>query len=336
MKISKELKVGVLALITMVVFFWLFRFLQGENIFSRGKILYVKYANVDGLLPTKPVNVSGLRVGKVDDIIIQKGNDSIYFVVKMIIEEDIEFSKNTIAEIYEPGILAGKMIQLNLKYDGDIAKSGDTLIAASNESLMQMVSNKLKPTQNRLDSVLVTLNGALGKFSNIADEETNQSLKSVLKSLDASIYALGQTANSLTVTSNNANRLFVHADNKFDELSQNTNKMLSTTNAAIGKYGEVADKLNQSDIDKTLNEINQASASLKATLARIDQADGTLNSVINDKELYNNLNQTASNLNVLVKDLQERPDRYVQFSIFGKKHKAPKKEEEIIILEEEK
>lgn len=335
MNISREVKVGIIAIVTMVAFFWLFKFLQGNNLFSSGRVFYVKYDNVDGLLPTKPVNVNGLRVGKVEDIIIKESHDSIYFVVKMNIEEDLAFTKNTVAEIYEPAILAGKMIQLNLSYQGEPAQDGDTLLAANNQSLMQMVSNKLRPTQNRLDSVLVTLNGALARFNKLADEDTNQSLKAVLRSLDASIIALGQTANSIKQTSDNANLLVVNTESKLDEVTQNTNKLVKTSTEAIGKFGEVAQKINDSKLDETLLEINRASTSLQSTLARIDQSDGTLNNIINDRELYDNLTQTTSNLNILVKDLQEHPDRYVQFSIFGKKHKNPEKKEKIVILEQE-
>lgn len=333
MKISKELKIGATALIALAVFIWLFKFLQGENFFTSGKVLYAKYNDVDGLLPTKPVNINGLRVGRVDDIIIKETKDSLYFIVKMIIEEDIDFTKNTVAEIYEPGLMAGKMIKLNLSYDGKLAQSGDTLISADNPSLMTMLSNKLAPTQNRIDSVLVTLNTALDRFGSMADEETNQSLKQVLRSLDASIYALGLTANSVTRTSDNADILITTTNKSFDALQADTRRMVNTANTALGKYGDVADKINQAKLEETMAQINEATQNLNRTLARIENSDGTLNKVINDPELYNNLAETSENLNILMKDLKERPDRYVQFSVFGKKYKEPKKGSTQVIIE---
>lgn len=332
MKISKELKIGGIALIAILAFVWVFKFLQGENLFTSGKVLYAKYNDVDGLLPTKPVNVNGLRVGRVDDIIIKEGKDSLFFIVKMIVEEDIDFTTNTVAEIYEPGIMAGKMIKLNLSYDGPLAKSGDTLIAADNPSLMTMLSNKLAPTQNRIDSVLVTLNSALDRFGSLADEETNQSLKQVLRQLDASIYALGKTANSVTKTSDNADVLITTTNRNFDALAGDTRRMVNTANTALDKYGDVADKINQANIEATLNEINLATQNLSRTLERIENADGTLNKIINDPQLYNNLEETSANLNLLMKDLKERPDRYVQFSVFGKKYKEPKNSEQEVII----
>lgn len=327
MKISKELKIGVVAILSIVAFYWLFKFLQGENLFTSGKVVYATYHDVDGLLPTKPVNVNGLKVGRVEDIIIKEGNDSIYFIVKMVIEQDLDFTVNSVAEIYEPGLMAGKMIKLNLSYDGRLAKSGDTLISANNQSLMTMLSNKLAPTQNRIDSVLVTLNSALDRFGSMADEETNQSLKSVLRQLDATIYAMGQTANSLKKTSDNTDVLISNANKSIEGLTQDTRVLVGTSNSTIKKYGEVADKINEANIEKTLNEINEATTALSSTLKRLESSEGTLNKIINDPQLYNNLNSTAENLNILMSDLKERPDRYVQFSVFGKKYKEPKKVE---------
>lgn len=327
MKISKELKIGVVAILSIVAFYWLFKFLQGENLFTSGKVVYATYHDVDGLLPTKPVNVNGLKVGRVEDIIIKEGNDSIYFIVKMVIEQDLDFTVNSVAEIYEPGLMAGKMIKLNLSYDGRLAKSGDTLVSANNQSLMTMLSNKLAPTQNRIDSVLVTLNSALDRFGSMADEETNQSLKSVLRQLDATIYAMGQTANSLKETSDNTDILISNANKSIEGLTQDTRVLVGTSNSTIKKYGEVADKINEANIEKTLNEINEATKALSSTLKRLESSEGTLNKIINDPQLYNNLNSTAENLNILMSDLKERPDRYVQFSVFGKKYKEPKKVE---------
>lgn len=333
MKISKELKIGVVAIISIVAFYWLFKFLQGENLFTKGKVVYATYNEVDGLLPTKPVNVNGLRVGRVDDIIIMEGNDSLYFVVKMIIEHDLDFTVNTVAEIYEPGLMAGKMIKLNLSYDGRLAKSGDTLVSASKQSLMNMLTDKLAPTQNRIDSVLISLNSVLDHFGTITDEETNQSLKSVLRQLDATIFAMGQTANALTETSNNTDKLINNTNTSIQALSSDAQTLFGTTNTTLEKYGNVAETINQSNLDSTLNEMNEAIASLNVTLQRIESSDGTLNKIINDSELYDNLARSSENLNILMQDLKERPDRYVQFSVFGKRYKEPKKEETEIIID---
>ena len=97
MKLSKEFKIGIITLLTLVGFFMLFNFLKGQNIFSSGRLFTVKYENVNGLAPSKPVSVNGLRVGQVKEIKIIDTAKPIYFEVVISVEKDIEFSKKTVA-----------------------------------------------------------------------------------------------------------------------------------------------------------------------------------------------------------------------------------------------
>lgn len=318
---SKELKIGIISIVTIALFYWLFIFLNGKNVFTSGEIYYVTYENVDGLLPTKPVNVNGLKVGSVEDINIIQGKDSLYFVVKLVLTKKIDFTKNTVAEIYEPGLMAGKQIRLNLSYEGEIAKSGDTLRAANNQSLMSMLSNKLKPTQNKVDSVLVTLNKTLDRYGNLADDNTNKSLKEVLISLNKTIISLEKTANNVTELALSARRVTSVLEAKVSTIADNTNNTMISANTTLKKIGNLTEKLNDGKLDNTLTNLQQSTEELKKFMTKIENPDGSLGKVVNDPELYNNLNKTAENLNLLIQDLKQKPDRYFQFSIFGKKVK---------------
>ncbi|MRJ10361.1 MCE family protein [Ornithobacterium rhinotracheale] len=322
MKISKEIKIGLISIVSIGLFYWLFTFLNGKNVFTSGEIYYVVYQDVDGLLPTKPVNVNGLKVGSVEDIKIIEEKDNIHFVVKMVLDKKLHFSKNTVAEIYEPGLMAGKQIKLNIDYNGSEAKSGDTLKAANKESLMTMLSNKLQPTQNKIDSVLTTLNSTLGRFGNLADDQTNQNLKQVLASLDKTIRSLELTSNSARSLIQSTTKVTDKLDGDVKELTQNANNVMSTANTTLKKYGDVADKINATNFEKTLANLESSSKELKSFITKVDQADGTLNKLINDPAFYDNLNKTTKTLNTLLAEIKERPDKYIQFSVFGKKVKV--------------
>ena len=318
---SRELKIGLISVVSIASFYWLFTFLNGKDIFTSGEIYYVTYTNVDGLLPTRPVNVNGLKVGSVEDIQIVEKKDSLYFIVKMVLNKKLNFSKNTVAEIYEPGLMAGKQIKLNLNYNGTPAKSGDTLLASNSRSLMAMLSNKLQPTQNKVDSVLTTLNGTLGKYGKLADEETGKSLKEVLSNLNKTILSLEQTSNAVKALALSTNKISDKLDAKINGLTDNTNQALVTANTTLKSYGDIAKKLNDGKIEQTLANLEQSTAELKNFINKIDNSNGSLNKIISDKELYDNLNKTSKNLNILISDFKDRPDKYVQFSIFGKKVK---------------
>jgi phospholipid/cholesterol/gamma-HCH transport system substrate-binding protein len=53
---------------------------------------------------------------------------------------------------------------------------------------------------------------------------------------------------------------------------------------------------------------------------RLTRPDNSLGLLLNDTQLYFNLNQTASSANELLLDLRAQPKRYVHFSLFGSKN----------------
>jgi phospholipid/cholesterol/gamma-HCH transport system substrate-binding protein len=320
MRISKEVKTGAVVIVTLLAFYALYNFLKGKNLFAAGNTYYVKYDDVSGLSPSKPVSVNGLRVGRVDEIQIMDQQSPIYFVVKLSLERDIDFSKNSVAEIYEPGIMSSAEVRLLLDYKGEPAKDGDTLRGLVRPSLTSMFSKEFEPTKRKFDSLLISVNSTMMSVDKLLDEENRKSLKNILKSLDATLNTFNGTAQSLTRTSDNANELIT--ENKAQ--LKNT---LASAEQTMDKFGTMADKINNLELEKIIKNFEDASLSLNTTLEKINSGQGTLGAMMNDRELYDNLTRTSENLDAFLIDLKENPNRYVQFSIFGKKQKPIKEEE---------
>ena len=128
MNLSKEVKAGLIAIFAIVSFMLFFQFLKGKNVFSTDNFFFVKYDNVDGLEPSNAVTINGLKVGLVDQIIpITSKDGKISFVVRISVDDQYSFSKNSPVEIFEPSLMGGKQLKINLVYDNKIAKDGDTL-----------------------------------------------------------------------------------------------------------------------------------------------------------------------------------------------------------------
>src|SRR5690606_35325039 len=137
MKITKEIKAGFIAILAIVGFVLLFQFMKGKSLFTTDNIFYAKYDNVEGLAQSSPVSINGLKVGQVDKIIPQTTKDGrIHFIVKITVDNDFQFSKNSTLEIFEPGLMSGKEMRVNLAYGGTTAKDGDTLQGAFKLSML--------------------------------------------------------------------------------------------------------------------------------------------------------------------------------------------------------
>ncbi|MBW7870405.1 MAG: MCE family protein [Flavobacteriia bacterium] len=320
MKITREAKAGFVVIVTMIAFYTLFNFLKGKNLFSSGNTYYVVYSDVSGLAPSKPVTVNGLRVGRVDNIEIVDDARPIYFVATIKLERKIDFSKNTIAQIWEPGLMSGAEVRLLLDYKGNSAKSGDTLRGELKHSMLDEFSTKLEPTQKKLDSLMMNLNTTIGDAHKLVDDENRENFKQVLKNLDATLVSFNQTSKSLTQTSDSAGKLI-------EENREQLTKTLSVAQTTVEKFGQTADKLNNLELEKIIANFEQVSAKLNQTLDEINSGKGTMGALLKDRELYDNLLKTTNSLDELLSDMKKHPDRYIQFSIFGKKQQPLPKEE---------
>ncbi|WP_068595848.1 MlaD family protein [Vaginella massiliensis] len=318
MKISNEVKIGAVTLITIVSFFMLYNFLRGSKLFSRGTTYYAEYENVSGLQPTKPVSINGLKVGKVDEIKIIQGQP-LRFLVKFTVTEDVEFSKNTVAQIFSPGIMQSSELQLLLDYQGEMAKDGDYLKSSVNAGLLGELGGQIEPTQQKLDTVLVTLDRTLKAVEHLLDNDNQQNIKILIDNLNRTVGSFNETARSFSTTASSADGLIRENQKILNSTLTNANSMLASAKVSVDKFGNTADKLNNLQLEQTLANFETASKDLKDLMSRIERGDGTLGGLLNDKTMYNNLNEATKNLNELMLDLKQNPNRYVNFSVFGKK-----------------
>ena len=314
MKYSKEIKAGLIAVLAIVGFVFLFQFMKGKSFFVSDNIFYAKFDNVDGLQASNPISINGLKVGQVDKIIPVTGQDGkLHFVVKLLIDKIYGFSKNSTAEIFEPGIMSGKEMRVNLVYDNaSFAKTGDTLKGTSQLSLMSNLSSQVGPVKDQLQSVLAKVDSTVAATNKILDEQNRREIKALLISLN-------QTVASFKQTSDNTNKLISNNQKGIENVVSNANETMKSAKIAVDKYGNVAENIDVKKLNVTVEKLSDVSNKLSSVIDGINNGQGSLGKLTKDEALYNNLNETSNNLNLLIKDLKENPKRYINISVFGKK-----------------
>ena len=313
MKYSKEIKAGLIAILAIVGFVFLFQFMKGKSFFTTDNIYYAKFDNVDGLEQSNPVSINGLKVGQVDKIIPKTSKDGkLHFVVKLLIDKAYSFSKNSTAEIFEPGLMSGKEMRVNLIYDNaPLAKDGDTLKGAFQISLMSNLSSQVGPVKDQLQSVLAKVDSAVASTNKILDEQNRREIKALLASLN-------QTVASFKATSDNTNKLISSNQKGIENVVSNANETMKSAKIAVDKYGNVAESIDTKQLNQTIAKLSEVSNKLNQVVSGIQNGEGSLGKLTKDEELYKNLNETSANLNSLVKDIKENPKRYINVSVFGK------------------
>ncbi len=306
MKLTREVKTGILAIGAILLFIFGYSFLKGTNLFQDSRIFYVKYQNVEGLAKSAPVTINGLVVGKVNNIGF--GSKGGGLVVKFTVESDFAFSKNSMVKIYSAGLIGGKSLGIFPDYNANnLAKSGDTLRGEIDLGMLDAVSKALGPLQNKLTATLTSVDTLLAGVNEILNEESRTNLQSAIKDLNS-------TMRSLNGASGKLNTLLANNSEKLDRTFTNLDDMAAN-------FSTLSDSLAQLEVGRLVSDLDKVVSGFDAIVSKIDNGEGSVGKLINDEKLYNNLEGASKQLEQLLQDLKLNPKRYVNISVFGKKQK---------------
>ena len=303
MKLSYEIKTAILVLSGIILFIIGFSYLKSNDVFVADRIFYAVYDDVEGVSKGTPVTISGFNVGSVQDIKFYKNTSQL--LLKFRVENDFTFSDQSIAQIYETGLIGGKALSVVPKNGQRLAKSGDTLRSSIAPGLTELVNDKLTPLQEKIESMVVSADSVLIGLNSVLNNEAKFEIQSSIKNFSSTVADLKNSAGTL------------------DELL-NTNK--SQINNIISNVNQTSNEL--SDLSIVVKNLSQSSKSIDKIVNEISNGNGSLNKLIFDDELINSLDAASSNINLLLKDLRLNPKRYVHFSLFGKKNLPYKEDKE--------
>ena len=282
-----------------------YNYLKGINLFEKTRTFKVVYSKVDGLASSNPVTLNGYTIGKVQKINFNPNNTK-ELIVDIVIENDVQFSKSSKAELYETGLIGGKAIAIIPDYDNNImANSGDYLVGTVKPGLTDLVNQIMPQIQLQLEEVMQNAKVVLSNINTLFDEETKESLKS-------SIDQFSSLTNNLSETSENINNLIKNNSTSIASTVDNLNKTSIKMNDISTSISEVNLNLILTNLDSTVSNLNNLTN-------QMSKGEGTMGRLIYDAKLFENLDNATKNLEVLIEDIKSNPKRYVHFSIFGKK-----------------
>ena len=309
MKLSYEIKTGVLVLTGIILFIIGFSYLKSNDVFIKDRVFYAVYEDVEGVSKGTPVTISGFNVGSVQDI--KFFNNSSKLLLKFRVENDFSFSNQSTAQIYETGLIGGKALAVIPKYGNEIAKSGDTLNSSIAPGLTELVNDKLSPLQEKIESMVVSADSVLISLNSVLNTQAKDQIQSTITNFSSTVTDLKNSAGTL-------DEMISMNKNKINNIITNVNK----------SSNELSDLSNSfSDLTVIIENLSESSNSIENIVNEISSGNGSLGNLIYDDNLIKSLNAASSNINLLIEDLRLNPKRYVHFSLFGKKNKTYKKED---------
>ena len=294
--ITKEVRIGIAGIIALCILVYGINYLKGINMFKPSSYFYVKFQNVNGLAKSSPVFADGVRVDIVRDIYYDY-NQAENVIVEVELDTELRIPKGSSAELVSELMGGVRMNILLANNPREKYAVGDTIPGKLNNGMMESVAALMPQIEQmlpKLDSIMISLNNILN----------NQSIPATLHSVE-------KTAANLEVASGQLKVLMGR------DIPQLTGKL----NTIGDNFITISGNLKEIDYAATFKEIEQTLANVKMVTEKLNSKDNTVGLLLNDPQLYNNLNATTANAASLLEDLKEHPKRYVHFSLFGKKDK---------------
>jgi len=306
LKLSKEVKTGILSLSAILLFIYGYSFIKGSDIFDNSRIFYVSYQNVEGLDNSARVTINGLAVGKVKSINLVNKEGGL--IVSFSVDREFNFSRNSIVRIYSSSLIGGKQLAIILDNEtNNIAKSGDTLKGEIEKGMLEVMTGGLKPLEQKVLTTLSNLDSLVLNLTDVLDDETRLNLKE-------SIVSLNQTMNSFKEASGNLNSIIKTNKEKL-------NNTFANLEIASENFARFSDSLAQIETGKMVKDLENIISRFNSILEGIEDGKGSIGKLLKDDKLYDNLEGASKQLELLLEDMKLHPKRYVHFSLFGKKSK---------------
>jgi phospholipid/cholesterol/gamma-HCH transport system substrate-binding protein len=289
-----EVKIGITGVVAIVALFLGINFLKGVNLFSSSEKYYIVFSNTKGLTKSSSVYADGYKVGIVSDIEYDFRHPG-KVVVEISTDKGLRIPKGSSAQLDEAvlgGCTLNMLLATNLR---EAYHPGDTIEGSDANGLMAKVGGmvpQLEEVVAKVDTLVTTLNTLL----------SNPNLPLIIQNAELITENLNKSTNQLNTL-----------------LRNDIPQMTGTFTKAGENVATLTDKMNQLDIQATLESVNQTIGSVHNMMEQMQSPNGTLGKLMNDPSVFDNLNHTVQSADSLVSDLKAHPKRYVHFSVFGKK-----------------
>ena len=248
--------------------------------------------------------INGLSIGNVTKLDFLPNSTKI--IVTLKVKDKLNFSSKSTASIYETGVLGGLAISIEPLFEREsIVKTGDTLMSSVRPGLTELINRQIEPLSRQLQSTITSVDSIFTGASNVLNRQTQEEIKESISVLTSAINAIKNSSVIIEETLTSKNTQINNTIDNFEKISSN--------------LSNVSDELNSFGLTSLLSNLEVSVDGISSIVDKLDSDNSTLGKLINEDEVYNNLNSSIESLNILINDIKANPKKYVHFSVFGRK-----------------
>ncbi len=331
---KREIRIALLALVTLAVSIWGFKFISGKNMFSGDKTFFAIYENVQDVNTATPVQINGFEVGTVISI-LPEPDDIKQIRVGFTVSDKVEIPDYTIAQLMSISPLGGKRIELvfDKMCDGSNCADNKSVLKSKNVGLFGSIIS-----EDELDQNIEKITGTIDKtIAGLGDPNSNDAVDVSIRNLSVTLENFASISEKLETLMSRSSRNMEKTVSNISTLTESLVVSNQKVDVMLDNLATITNDLSKVKLSETISKtegtITQAESSLKSVETTMDQAtttlselkdimksmnsqESTMGMLLNDKSLYMNIESSSKNLNLLLQDIRLNPRRY--FKVFGK------------------
>jgi phospholipid/cholesterol/gamma-HCH transport system substrate-binding protein len=268
---TPEFKVGVFVVaVATLVGVMSMRVSDSPNFIGGQKEVWFEVDNAGGLIKKSPVNVAGIRVGVIDDIVLKDGKA----VVRLAIRPDVLLTESSKVEIRANGILGDKHVEIipGSSSDPVVGHKEQIIVVEDNASIDRLVTEVSKITQS-LSTIV----------DNIRDATEGDDTKPI-----------GKIVKNLEVLTTDVSELMREKRGEVSDLISHLNNVAATLDQMVN---DKSTEGFQSRFNSSLARLESALGNIDEISTKINSGEGTIGRLINDEDTVEELNTAITGIN---------------------------------------
>lgn len=309
MKISSEVKVGIIGILTIAVLIWGINYLKGRNILKSTYTLHAHFENAYGLESSAQVLMNGIKIGYVEEIQLQPDQE-IPVAVALSIDKTYPIQEGSVAILHSTDLLGTKAIRIETSGNEAPMNHDDPIRSLVEFDMLSTIQAQLMPAIQQIRNLAVTLDTLAVGVDAFIDADATRETMDHLAEISSTLTASLKPGGSLDRTFRNLESFSGMLKEQEDDVAALTRNLHS-----------ISRSIDSAGIDKITSELQAATHQFNLLLEQINSGEGNAGKLVYSDSLYTNLDLLISDLNQLIRDLNEHPENYVHFSLFGNSQK---------------
>jgi phospholipid/cholesterol/gamma-HCH transport system substrate-binding protein len=323
---KNEILVGALTVVGIVVFILGFKYLQGDDIFTRSKLVNVVADRTSNITPSSAVLENGVPIGRVDEIILSESPRYLHrAILTLKLDKNVRVPKDSRFVIYGVDNLGKMAIGLVRGKGNDDATPKDTLECLVKGDPIAQISDLAATLAPRLDSTLASIQYLAANLNAQLGTGENSLLKTAVTDLSATLHSVNKVAASADQLMLTLNNTIGSNKSNIDGILKNVNELTAKFNGEMGKldsllsnFQTISSQVAKGDLQATIVSARETLEGLKATFKLINEGDGTISKLLKDDGAYNDITRTLQSLNAVLTDLKANPKKYISLSLIDR------------------